>query len=225
MTAARQDAAPAGAAETGAEAGFGAWAGRLRDPALLLGLALAAAAIAPLDAHSVRGGSPTSAVIFSMVALAVTLWGAPAVVARPEVAAIWTAAVARHRNTLFPAACVALAALDRPAGWLAAVIAALLLAYLVTVDLRAAGPVGLRQARSPVILPAAVLCTGVTMAAALAPVGADATWARLAAALAVVCAGVLVGAALWTRRAAARAAVLGPGAGPDRQPEGSGRRH
>jgi hypothetical protein len=209
-------------AEAEAEPGWGAWAGRLRDPALLIGLPLAAAALLPLDTSSMRSGSAASSVIFTLAALAITLWAAPAVVARPAVTAMWAATVSRHRNTLFAAGCVLLAALDHPTRWLAAVDAGLLLAYLATVDLRAAGPVGLRQARSPVILPTAVACTALTLAASLAPVGSAATWARLAAALAVICAGVLVGAAVWARRTTV---TPDPDAASQKSDGRAGRRH
>jgi hypothetical protein len=220
VTVQQQDTAPGAAAAPD----WAAWAGRLRDPALLVGLPLAAAALVPLELNFAHSGSAVSAALSALVTLAVTLWAAPAVVARPAVAAVWTATLARHRNTLFAACCVLLAALDRPAAWLAALDAGLLLAYLATLDVRAAGPVGLRQARSPVILPAAVACTALTLAAALAPVGSASAWARLAAALAVACAGVLVGAALWARRTLGKAAVPGAGAPPEK-PQDGGRRH
>jgi hypothetical protein len=213
-------------AATGAPPGPGpaAWAGRLRDPALLTALPLAGAALLPFELSAARSGNAVSGALLALVTLALTLWAAPALVARPTVAAVWSAAAARHRNTLFAAYCVILAALDHPAAYLAALDAGLLLAYLATLDARTAGPVGARQARSRVILPAAAACTALTLAAALAPAGSAAAWARLAAALAVTCAGALVGAALWARRTAAKAADPGPGA-PAGTPPGARRRH
>jgi hypothetical protein len=195
---------------TAQNAAGAASAARLADPALLTGLALAVAAVLPLETTGAGSGS----VLTALVLLALTIWAAPAVVARPAVPAFWTSILSRHRNTLFAAACTVLAALDHPAGWLAAVDAGLLLAYLVVVDARAAGPIGARQARSPVILPSAAVCIALTLTAALVPVDSGATWARMVAALAVAAAAALVGAAVWARRTVEPGAVLGPGAAP-----------
>ncbi|GAA2744241.1 hypothetical protein [Kitasatospora cinereorecta] len=157
-----------------------------------LGLALALAACNPpgLAGHS-------SLVLLTAVAVtAFAWWAAPIVVRRPVRATTGRRGhLAHHRNTALAAGSVVVAALSRPGPWIAAVFTALLLAYLLLTDARAAGPAGLHQLRAR-IAPVAAYATGaLVLALALLPVTVDG-WAPLLAVLAVAGTATAVGLTL-----------------------------
>jgi len=165
---------------------------------LVIGLALAIAAIDP--ASWPRTSAPVLTFLV-VAALLLALWAAPAVVQRPVTyASTWTAKALRHRNTLFAATCTAVAGLGNPPGWLMAVDAALLLAYLLAVDALAAGPIGARQLRNIRTPAAAAAATAaVLLVADRFPVDGGAVWGRIVAALCVVAAACAAALALWER--------------------------
>ena len=120
--------------------------------------------------------------------------------ARPVVRdARWRRQLGRHRNTLFTAGCVLLAALLPPPGWLAACDVALLLSYLLLLDASVGGPPAARLLRRPLALLSVYAGCAVVLAAALVPVAATGAWARLVAALAIAASGAGVLAALRLR--------------------------
>lgn len=161
----------------------------------MLGLALALAATDPVK---IAQGNPVGW-LFSAAVLVGAIWAAPVVAQRPASTAVhWAGQLTRHRNTVFAVGCVIIAGFGDPPVWQMAVDAALLLAYLLTVDALAAGPIGLRQLRRGVA-PAAVAST-VALLAAHAPVDSGAVWGRAVAAVAVAAAAVAAGAALWVRQ-------------------------
>jgi hypothetical protein len=89
-----------------------------------------------------------TAQLYAYCLAAFGLWAAVPVVRRPVLASQhWHRLLARHRNTLFAAACALTAAAGRPPVWLMAADAALLLGYLLALDALAAGPIGIRQLR------------------------------------------------------------------------------
>jgi hypothetical protein len=168
---------------------------------LLLGVALAMAATDPtrLAVHGPVGWLLTA---FAAVA---AIWAAPAVAQRPTIGSThWAAQLARHRNSVFAVGCVIIAGFGNPPAWLTAVDAALLLAYLLTVDAFAAGPVGIGLLRHRVAPLAAAAATVVVLLAAEAPVNTGAVWGRIVAAAAVALAALAAGAALWIRRTGAQ---------------------
>lgn len=124
-------------------------------------------------------------------------WAAPTVVRRPVRAGTgWRGHLAHHRNTVLAAGTVAIAALGRPGPWTAAAYTALLLAYLLLTDARAAGPAGLRQLRARLVPAAAYTAAATVLALALLPVTVD-TWTPLLAVLAVT--GIATAVALALR--------------------------
>jgi hypothetical protein len=163
----------------------------------LIGIALALAATDPSSWGSRAGAALAALLVF---ALLMALWAAPVVVQRAVAySGAWTATAARHRNTLFAAACTVVAGLGDPPVWLAAVDAALLLAYLLAVDALAAGPVGVRQIRAVRTPLGSAAASAAVLLAAEAPVNTGAVWGRVVAALAVAAAAAAVGLALWSR--------------------------
>ncbi|RKE23517.1 hypothetical protein [Streptomyces sp. TLI_171] len=153
-----------------------------------IGLALAVAACNPpvLLRHGVPSLLATAAVT------AFAWWAAPTVVRRPVRATTGRLGrLAHHRNTALAAGTVAIAALGRPGPWIAAAYTALLLAYLLLTDARAAGPAGVRQLRSRRAPVAAYAATAAVLALALLPVTVD-SWAPLLAVLAVAGAATAV---------------------------------
>lgn len=184
--------------ETTRRTGAGRTAGRelLSAPAVI-GLALAIAAVNPTAWPRM---SATVLAFLVILALLLALWGAPAVIQRPVMYAnAWTAKASRHRNTIFAAACTAIAGLGDPPAWLMAVDAALLLAYLLAVDALAAGPVGARQLRGVRAPAAAAAASAAVLLVAEAPVDGGAVWGRIVAALCVAAAACAAGLALWER--------------------------
>lgn len=176
------------------DARFAAWPNRT---ALALGLALALAAVDPtkLAQRDPVGWLLTVAVLVGAI------WAAPVVAQRPASASVhWNNQLVRHRNTIFAVGCTIIAGTGDPPVWLMAVDAALLLAYLLTVDALAAGPVGIRQLRRGVAPAAAAVASAVTLLGARAPVDSGAVWGRVVAAIAVAAAAVAAGAALWIRQ-------------------------
>ncbi|MDH6579140.1 hypothetical protein [Kitasatospora sp. MAP5-34] len=160
-----------------------------------LGIALALASADPVAlAHA-----PRLTLLVPVAAVAAAWWASPVVADRPvRHSWAWGAQLSRHRNTVFAAGCVLLAAASSPPLWLAACVTALLLGYLLLADAVAAGPAGARQWRSRAVPAAAYGASALVLLAAFAPVG-GVTWGRLVAALAVVGSAVVAGLALWSR--------------------------
>lgn len=169
------------------------------DAVLLLGVALALAAVDPTKLGS-RG--PVGW-LFAMAALVATIWAAPVVSRRPAAQSIrLTSQISRHRNTVFAVGCTIVAGFSDPPVWLMAIDAALLLAYLLAVDALAAGPIGIRQLRRGTAPLSALAAAAIVLLAARAPVNSGAVWGRIVAALAVAAAATAAGAALWIRQTA-----------------------
>ena len=165
--------------------------------ALLLGLALALSATDP----SKIGQRNPVGWLLTVAVLVGAIWSAPIVARRPASTAVhWTGQLTRHRNTVFGVACVIIAGFGNPPVWQIVVDAALLLAYLLTVDAFAAGPIGIRQLRRSIVPAAAAVASAVALLAAHAPVDSGAVWGRAVAAVAVAAAAVAAGAALWVRQ-------------------------
>lgn len=163
----------------------------------LIGFALALAATNPAGWHKMAGA--VLVVVLAFVLLLV-LGAAPVAARRPAtISGAWAAKAIRDRNTLFAAACVIVAGLGDPPMWLMAADAALLLAYLLTVDALAAGPVGARQLRGIRVPLAAAGASAAVLVIAEAPINGGAIWGRIVAALAVAAAAGAAGLALWSR--------------------------
>lgn len=168
---------------------------------LLIGLALAICVTDPTDV-SARG---VSGWLLTVLAALAAVWAAPAVARRPAIETThWSAQLARHRNTVFAVAAVCLATFSDPPVWLMAVDAALLLAYLLGVDLLAAGPIGVRQLRRGVAPLTAAAAIAVVLLGARSPVDSGAVWGRILAAIAIAAAAAAAGAALWLRQSSKR---------------------
>lgn len=167
--------------------------------ALVLGIALA---VAVTDPATLVERGPV-AWLFTAAAMVGAAWAAPVIAQRPAVTAVhWFTQLSRHRNTVFAVGCTIIAGFAEPPLWLAIVDVALLLAYLLTVDALAAGPIGIRQLRRGVAPSAAAIASAVALLGAHAPVNAGAVWGRVVAAVAVAAAALAAGAALWFRRQA-----------------------
>jgi len=168
-------------------------------PTLAIGLALTLAATDPSQlARRGPGGW-----LLTAAALVAAIWAAPVVARRPTATSVDLFALpARHRNTVFAVGCVVVAGFGSPPLWLAAVDAALLLAYLLAVDALAAGPIGARQLQRGVAPLAAAAAGAVALLASQAPVDPGAVWGRIVAALAVAAAALAAGAALRVKRSA-----------------------
>ncbi|MEY9963559.1 hypothetical protein ABIA33_001592 [Streptacidiphilus sp. MAP12-16] len=144
---------------------------------------------------------PPIDLLLPLLAVVGAWFAAPPLTARPVASGFrWYTRLARHRNTAFAVGCVLLAAANRPPGWLAACDTALLLTYLLCVDAVAAGPPGARLVRRPLALLTAYGASALVLTAALLPVAATGTWARLLAALALGASGAAVAGAVWVRR-------------------------
>lgn len=165
--------------------------------ALLLGLALALAATEPAK---IAERDPVGWLL-TLAFLVGAIWAAPVVAQRPAATAVhWMGRLSRHRNTVFAVSCVIIAGFGDPPVWQMVIDAALLLAYLLTVDVLAAGPIGIRQLRRGMAPAAAAVASAVTLLAAHAPVDTGAVWGRVVAAVAVAAAALAAGAALWVRQ-------------------------
>lgn len=165
--------------------------------ALLLGVALALTVTDPANLAK-RGPAGW---LLAVAALVAAIWAAPVVAQRAAVEAVhWNSQLVRHRNTVFAVVCTIIAGFSDPPLWLVIVDAALLLAYLLTVDALAAGPIGIRQLRRGIAPAAAAAASAVVLLGAHAPVNSGAVWGRAVAAVAVAAAALAAGAALWTRR-------------------------
>jgi hypothetical protein len=183
------------------------------DAVLLLGIALALAAVDPTKLGS-RG--PVGW-LFALAALVATIWAAPVVSRRPAAQSVrLTSQVARHRNTVFAVGCTIMAGFSDPPVWLMVIDAALLLAYLLAVDALAAGPVGIRQLRRGTAPLSALAAVAIVLLAAQAPVNSGAVWGRIVAALAVAAAATAAGAALWIRQTAGQSSRAGREEAPTR---------
>ncbi|MGW3172658.1 hypothetical protein [Streptomyces sp. NPDC001153] len=162
----------------------------------LLGTALAVAACNPPAALH----TPPLVRVLVLGAAAAAWWAAPMVDARPVLTSMhWRTVAARRRNTVLPAAAIAVAAATGPAVWLVVCIAALLLAYLLVTDAWTVGvtaPPG-RPSATPALATAAA--TSVVLLAAETPV-AGTSWARLLASLAIAATTVCLVLALRARR-------------------------
>ncbi|MGW1517966.1 hypothetical protein [Streptomyces sp. NPDC002287] len=162
----------------------------------LLGTALAVAACDPPAV--LHATAPVQ--VLAAGAAAAAWWAAPMVDARPVHTSLrWYAVMGRRRTTVLPAAAVVVAAATGPALWLAACVAALLLAYLLVTDAWTAGvtaPRGLPRA-TPAL--AAAAAAAVVLLAAQAPV-ASTPYARFHAALAVAATALCPLLALRVRR-------------------------
>lgn len=131
----------------------------------IFGPALALAAANPLGWTANSG----LAELITLILACFGLWAAAPVVARPLLASRhWYKVVARHRNTVFAAACTLTAAVGHPPIWLMAADAALLLGYLLVLDAVAAGPVGVRQLR--LFWPGGIAAVGTALVLALVQV-------------------------------------------------------
>lgn len=165
--------------------------------ALILGLALA---LAVTDPTKIANRDPVGWLL-DVAVLVGAIWAAPVIAQRPASTAVhWTGQLARHRNTVFAVSCVIIAGFGNPPVWQMIVDAALLLAYLLTVDALAAGPIGIRQLRRGIAPAAAAAASAVALLAAHAPVDTGAVWGRAVAAVAVAAAGLAAGSALWIRQ-------------------------
>lgn len=165
--------------------------------ALILGLALA---LAVTDPTKIANRDPVGWLL-DVAVLVGAIWAAPVIAQRPASTTVhWTGQLARHRNTVFAVSCVIIAGFGNPPVWQMIVDAALLLAYLLTVDALAAGPIGIRQLRRGIAPAAAAVASAVALLAAHAPVDTGAVWGRAVAAVAIAAAALAAGAALWIRQ-------------------------
>lgn len=175
----------------------------------LFGIAFAVAASDP--PHGALGSaSPQVTVILVLFAG----WAAAPVVRRPVLSYHrWINQFARHRNTVFAGACTLAAASSRPQLWLMIVDAALLLGYLLALDVVTSGPIGARQLKAG--WPVGLAAAGTAMVLAIAQLmsgtqsgGLMASGRWLASAGAVLAGGSLAMAFLPSRtERAAQAAV------------------
>ncbi|MER6213566.1 hypothetical protein ABT213_05855 [Streptomyces sp. NPDC001674] len=162
----------------------------------LLGTALAVAACDPPAV--LHATAPVQ--VLAAGAAAAAWWAAPMVDARPVHTSLrWYAVMGRRRTTVLPAAAVVVAAATGPALWLAACVAALLLAYLLVTDAWTAGVTAPRGRPRATPALAAAAAAAVVLLAAQAPV-ASTPYARFPAALAVAATALCPLLALRVRR-------------------------
>jgi len=125
-----------------------------------------------------------------LVAVVGALFAGGPVAARPVAISFrWASRLSQHRNTMFTACCVLLAALVHPPVWLAACDTALLLSYLLLLDAIVGGPPAAELLRRPAALLSVYAGCAVVLAAVLVPVASTGSWARLVAALALAASG------------------------------------
>lgn len=124
----------------------------------------AAMAVAVTDPPNGFMGSSSSVVAVLLALFAG--WAAAPVVRRPVLTAHrWLNQLTRHKNTVFAGTCAVVAAAGRPAVWLMIADAALLLGYLLALDVLTAGPIGGRQLSS--LWPAGLAAAGTALVLAL----------------------------------------------------------
>ncbi|WP_441248499.1 hypothetical protein [Kitasatospora sp. McL0602] len=170
-----------------------------KSPAVMAPTALTRAVAVALALGAAAPGLSGGSLFVAALAVLGAWWAGPVVAARPvRQSAALRPMLVRHRNTVFAAGCVLLAAVQTPPLWLAGCVTALLLGYLLLVDAFAAGPAGVRQWRARAVPAAAYGASALVLAAACLPLD-GLPWGRAVAALAVVGSAAVAGLALWTR--------------------------
>ncbi|MEV0534033.1 hypothetical protein [Kitasatospora sp. NPDC050463] len=145
------------------------WAERAALRCTGVALALTAAGVGGTAGGAVDRAGPAAAV----AAAAFALWAAPPLDDPPRRPHSWTGRLASSRSTVLAAASVLLAALGEPPSGRIAAVTALLIGYLLLVDVL--GPQ--RHRARPVHVLAAVAATGLVLSVASASTGAG-EWSR-----------------------------------------------
>ncbi|MFB8061666.1 hypothetical protein ACFC6U_36625 [Kitasatospora purpeofusca] len=156
------------AAPTAPEAPWSRWAERAALRCTGVALALTAVGVGAADGAADRFG-PVAVV----VAAAFALWAAPPREEPPHRPHSWPGRLAGSRSTVLAAGSVLLAALGEPPFGRIAAVAALLIGYLLLVDVL--GPQ--RDSARPAHVLAALAASGLVLSVAFAPTGAG-EWSR-----------------------------------------------
>jgi hypothetical protein len=160
-------------------------------PSRLLGIALLVGAANPMG-----GAHPVLGMVRAVLGVGLGWWAAPPLTVRPTASSSRPLhRLARHRNTVLATAAVLLATVSHPSAGLAAAVTALLLGYLLHVDVRSHA----RLPTRPGAALSACVAAAVVLAAALAPAQSSGA-ARLLAAFGIAAAAGAVGLALHQRR-------------------------
>ncbi|MFJ8433974.1 hypothetical protein ACIQ9P_22000 [Kitasatospora sp. NPDC094019] len=182
-------------AATGPAAPWPRWAERAALRCTGVALVLTAAGVGTVDGAAERGGPAAVA-----AAAAFALWAAPPLDEPPDRPHSWPGRLAGSRSTVLAAGSVLLAALgELPFGQIA-LVAALLIGYLLLVDVF--GPQGHRA--RPAHALAALAASGLVLSVAFARTGAG-EWSRPIALVGLVAAGWGVARALRPRARRERA--------------------